>query len=86
MSGGLGQALLRPGQIDDILCLCLRAQRIAGHVNTVRSGRLILQLPACPDHPHRVKAHVRTHEYPEGGTLWESEQRHQQKRSIHVPI
>ncbi len=56
--------LLRPDQIDDILCL--HAQRIVGRDNTVRYGRRILQLPAGPDRPHYVKAHVRIHEYPDG--------------------
>ncbi len=51
MPGGSGQALPRPGQIDDILCLCLRAQRIACRVYTVRCGKLVLQLPAGPNHP-----------------------------------
>ena len=86
MTGGSGQALPRLVQIDDILCLCLRAQRIAGRVNSMRCGRLVLQLPAGPDYPHRVKTHARTHEYPDSSTLWGSEQRPQQKRSLHVPI
>lgn len=56
--------LLRPQQIDDILCL--HAQRIVGRDNTVRYGKRILQRPAGPDRPHYVKAHVRIHEYPDG--------------------
>ena len=57
-------ALVRPGQIDDILCL--HAERTVGRDNTVRYGKRVLQLPAGPERPHYVKAQVRVHEYPDG--------------------
>ena len=56
--------LVRPGQVDDILCL--HAERVVGRDNTVRYARRVLQLPAAPDRPHYVKAQVRVHEYPDG--------------------
>ena len=57
-------ALVRPDQIDDILCL--HAERVVARDNTVRYARRLLQLPAGPHRPHYVKAHVRVHEYPDG--------------------
>ena len=56
--------LLRPDQIDDILCL--HAERVVGNDNTVRYGKRVLQLPAGAHRPHYVKARVRVHEYPDG--------------------
>ncbi len=56
--------LVRPDQIDDILCL--HAERVVARDNTVRYARRVLQLPAGPDRPHYVKAKVRVHEYPDG--------------------
>ena len=35
--------------------------------NTVAYGGLRLQLPQSPLRPHYVKAHVRVHQYPDGG-------------------
>ena len=54
--------LIRPDQIDDILCI--HAERIVGRDNTVRYANRVLQLPAGPHRPHYVKAKVRVHEYP----------------------
>ena len=56
--------LVRPDQIDDILCL--HAERVVGRDNTVRYARRVLQLPAGPARPHYVKAQVRVHDYPDG--------------------
>ncbi len=49
--------LVRPEQIDDILCL--HAQRIVGHYNIVRYDKRFHQLPTDPDRPHYFKAHLR---------------------------
>ena len=54
--------LIRPDQIDDILCI--HVERIVGRDNTVRYANRVLQLPAGPHRPHYVKAKVRVHEYP----------------------
>lgn len=56
--------LVRPDQIDDILCL--HEERVVARDNTVRYARRVLQLPAGPERPHYVKATVRVHEYPDG--------------------
>ena len=56
--------LVRPDQIDDILCL--HAERVVANDNTVRYARRVLQLPAGAARPHYVKARVRVHEYPDG--------------------
>ena len=56
--------LVRPDQVDDILCL--HTERIVARDNTVRYERRVLQIPATPARHHYVKARVRVHEYPDG--------------------
>ena len=56
--------LVRPGQVDDILCI--QTERSVANDNTVRYGNRVLQIPAGPARPHYVKARVRVHEYPDG--------------------
>ena len=56
--------LVRPGQVDDILCL--HTERTVARDNTVRYERRVLQIPATPARHHYVKARVRVHEYPDG--------------------
>lgn len=56
--------LVRPGQVDDILCI--QTERSVANDNTVRYGNRVLQIPAGPGRPHYVKARVRVHEYPDG--------------------
>ena len=56
--------LVRPGQVDDILCI--QTERTVANDNTVRYGNRVLQIPAGAARPHYVKARVRVHEYPDG--------------------
>ena len=56
--------LVRPDQVDDILCL--HTERTVARDNTVRYERRVLQIPATPARHHYVKARVRVHEYPDG--------------------
>jgi len=46
--------------------LCHQEERIVGNDNTVRYGRLTLQIPPSSWRPHFVKAKVRVHRYPDG--------------------
>jgi hypothetical protein len=46
--------------------LCHQEDRVVGNDNTVRYGRLTLQIPPSPWRPHFVKAKVRVHRYPTG--------------------
>jgi transposase len=46
--------------------LCHQEERVVGNDNTVRYGRLTLQIPPSPWRPHFVKAKVRVHRYPDG--------------------
>jgi transposase len=46
--------------------LCIQEDRIVGNDNTVKWGRLNLQLPPSRLRPHFVKASVRVHAYPDG--------------------
>lgn len=46
--------------------LCHQEERVVGNDNTVRYGRLALQIPPSPWRPHFVKAKVRVHRYPDG--------------------
>ena len=46
--------------------LCLRSERVVGHDNCVRYGRLSLQIPAQQHRHHFVKVTVRVHEYADG--------------------
>src|SRR5208282_2013148 len=56
----------RPGaQLRDTLCV--QEERIVARDNTVAYGGLRLQLPQSPLRAHYVKAHVRVHQYPDGG-------------------
>ena len=45
--------------------LCIHENRIVARDNTIRFGKLTLQLPAGPDRPHYVKARVKVHRYPD---------------------
>jgi len=45
--------------------LCIHKERIVARDNTIRLGKLTLQLPAGPDRPHYVKARVKVHRYPD---------------------
>lgn len=45
--------------------LCIHEERIVARDNTIRFGKLTLQLPAGPDRPHYVKARVKVHRYPD---------------------
>ena len=56
--------LVRPGQVDDILCI--QTERSVANDNTVRYGNRVLQIPADRHRRHYVKARVRVHEYPDG--------------------
>jgi transposase len=46
--------------------LCIQDDRIVGNDNTVKWGRLSLQLPPSRLRPHFVRASVRVHAYPDG--------------------
>ncbi|MGD0333684.1 MAG: hypothetical protein ABSA90_10555, partial [Xanthobacteraceae bacterium] len=54
-----------PAQLREILCV--QEERIVARDNTVAYGGLRLQLPQSPLRAHYVKAHVRVHQYPDGG-------------------
>ncbi len=53
------------GAIEDILCV--REERVVAADNTVRYKNRTLQIPAGRHRHHYVKAHVRVHEYLDGG-------------------
>jgi transposase len=46
--------------------LCIQEDRMVGNDNTVKWGRLSLQLPASRLRPHFVRTTVRVHAYPDG--------------------
>ena len=46
--------------------LCIQEDRMVGNDNTVKWGRLNLQLPPSRLRPHFVRASVRVHAYPDG--------------------
>ena len=46
--------------------LCVHEERVVARDNTIRLGKLTLQLPAGSDRPHYVKAKVSVHVYPDG--------------------
>jgi hypothetical protein len=52
--------------------LCIHEDRIVGNDNTVKWGRLSLQLPPSRLRPHFVRTTVRVHAYPDGrlAVLW----------------
>lgn len=52
--------------------LCVQEDRIVGNDNTVKWGRLSLQLPPSRLRPHFVRTTVRVHAYPDGplAVLW----------------
>ncbi|HEX4365219.1 MAG TPA: ISNCY family transposase [Rhodopila sp.] len=52
--------------------LCIQEDRIVGNDNTVKWGRLSLQLPPSRLRPHFVRTTVRVHAYPDGrfAVLW----------------
>ena len=52
------------GALDDILCV--QAERVVGHDNTVRYDGRMLQIPEQRYRRHFVKATVRVHAYPDG--------------------
>jgi Helix-turn-helix domain len=52
------------GVLDDILCV--QAERVVGHDNTVRYGGRVLPIPEQRHRRHFVKATVRVHDYPDG--------------------
>src|SRR4051812_12867983 len=52
------------GALDDILCI--QAERVVGHDNTVRYAGRVLQIPEQRHRRHFVKATVRVHAYPDG--------------------
>jgi hypothetical protein len=54
-----------PAQLREILCV--EEERVVGRDNTVSYGGLRLQIPQSPLRAHYVKAHVRVHQYPDGG-------------------
>ena len=45
--------------------LCVHEERVVARDNTIRLGKLTLQLPASPERPHYVKARVKVHRYPD---------------------
>lgn len=45
--------------------LCIQDERVVANDNTVRYGKLILQLPQSPLRAHFVKVRVRVHRYPD---------------------
>src|SRR3954463_14113201 len=51
------------GALEDILCV--QAERVGGHDNTVRYAGRVLQIPEQRPRRHFVKATVRVHEYPD---------------------
>ena len=54
-----------PAQLRETLCV--QEERIVARDNTVAYDGLRLQLPQSPLRAHYVKAHVRVHQYPDGG-------------------
>lgn len=52
--------------------LCVQEERVVGNDNTVKWGKLSLQLPASRLRPHFVRVTVRVHAYPDGtlGVFW----------------
>ena len=60
-----GLCCRRPAQLRETLCV--QEERIVARDNTVAYGGLRLQLPQSPLRAHYVKAHVRVHQYPDGG-------------------
>ncbi|MXW87409.1 MAG: hypothetical protein F4Z55_16555 [Boseongicola sp. SB0667_bin_21] len=53
------------GDLREILCV--QEERLVSRDNTVRYGKLSLQIPENRHRHHYVKARVRVNEYPEGG-------------------
>jgi len=45
--------------------LCIQDERVVANDNTVRYGKLFLQLPQSPLRAHFVKVRVRVHRYPD---------------------
>jgi hypothetical protein len=45
--------------------LCVQDERVVANDNTVRYGKLFLQLPQSPLRAHFVKVGVRVHRYPD---------------------
>jgi hypothetical protein len=46
--------------------LCVEEERVVARDNTIRFGRLVLQLPQSPMRRHYVKARVKLRQYPDG--------------------
>lgn len=46
--------------------LCFQDERVVAGDNTMRYGKLSLQIPETPHRHHDVEARVRVHEHPEG--------------------